>query len=202
LVYVCPRCQTYWQRTGETGLRIGDNAYLYGGFLEPPTGNNVIITEYVWDFGNGATKTLPANSTSLNPTHNPATATYTQPGLYPVTLTLVTENSTSMTTYRTSIEQTVAVGSSFQPYTVFLYAGSVPNPSVISVAEFLPGGAITFDPALSRTRLVSKSSSTYSARCSLGMVHQQRTSSQWRQRRFLRYRMEKSPQTTRPTRSR
>ncbi len=31
-------------------IRVGDNAYLYGGFLEPPTGTNVTITDYVWDF--------------------------------------------------------------------------------------------------------------------------------------------------------
>lgn len=127
-------------------IRIGDNVYLYGGFLEAPTGTNVTTTEYVWDFGNGATKSLPANSNSFKPTDNPVTATYAQSGLYPVTLTLVTENSTSMTTYRTSVEQTVAVSSPSQPYTVFLYAGSVPNPSVINVAEFWPGGPRGFDP--------------------------------------------------------
>ncbi len=52
-----------------------------------------------------------------------------------------------MTTYRTVVEQTVAVSSATQPFTVFLYAGSVPNPSVINVAESTaPGGASTFDP--------------------------------------------------------
>jgi len=127
-------------------IQAGDTAYVYGGFLQPPTGTNVTITEYVWDFGNGATKTLPANSTSLKPIDNPATTTYNQPGLYSVTLTLVTENSTSMTTHMTSVEQTVAVSSPSQPYTVFLYAGSVPNPSVINVAENAAGGPSTFDP--------------------------------------------------------
>ena len=127
-------------------IRLGDTAFLYGGFLEAPTGTNVTIMGYVWDFGNGANETLPANSTSLKPTDNPVTATYDQPGLYPVTLTLVTENSTSMTTYRTAVEQTVAVSSSSQPYTVFLYAGSVPNPSIINVAERWAGGPSTFDP--------------------------------------------------------
>jgi ABC-type transport system substrate-binding protein len=127
-------------------VRVGDNVFLYGGFLQPPTGTNITITEYDWAFGNGATKTVAANSTSLKPTDNPSTATYTQTGLYPVTLTLVTENSTSMATYRTSIEQTVAVGSSSQPYAVFLYAGIVPNPSIINVAVNLAGGPVSFDP--------------------------------------------------------
>jgi peptide/nickel transport system substrate-binding protein len=127
-------------------VRVDDQVYLYGGFLEPPSGTDVTITQYVWDFGNGATKTVAANSTSFKPAENPSTATYAQPGLYPVTLTLVTENSTSMAMHRTSVEQTVAVGSSSQPYAVFLYAGTVPNPSIINVAETLFGGPFSFDP--------------------------------------------------------
>ena len=130
-------------------IQVGDNAYLFGGFLQPPTGTNVTILEYDWDFGNGATKTLTANSTSLKPSGNPTTTTYTQPGLYPVTLTLVTQNSTSMTIYRTSVEQTVAISSPSQPYTVYLYSGSVPTPSVINVAENVAGGPFSFDPQLS-----------------------------------------------------
>ncbi len=132
-------------------VRVGDKVYLSGGFLEAPTGTNMTITEYAWDFSNGDTKTVTANSTSLKPSTNPATATYSQPGLYPVTLTLVTKNSTSMAAYRTSIEQTVAVGSASQPYALFLYAGSVPNPSVINVAEWTTSasaGPYSFDPAV------------------------------------------------------
>ena len=127
-------------------VQMGGQVYLYGGFLEPPSGTNITITQYEWDFGNGATKTVSANNTTFKPAENPSTASYTQPGLYPVTLTLVTENSASMATYRTSIEQTVAVGSSSQPYAVFLYAGIVPNPSVINVAENVGGGPFSFDP--------------------------------------------------------
>jgi peptide/nickel transport system substrate-binding protein len=127
-------------------VRVGDNVILYGGFLEPPSGTNITITEYLWDFGNGVTKTVTANSTSFKPAGNPSTATYRQPGLYPVTLTLETENSTSRATYKTSVEQTLAVGSASQTYAVFLYGGIVPNPSVINVAENYPGGPYTFDP--------------------------------------------------------
>jgi len=127
-------------------VQVGDTVILHGGFLEPPSGTNITITRYDWDFGNGATKTVAANSTSLKPAENPSAATYTQTGLYPVTLTLVTENSTSMATYRTSIEQTIAVGSGSQPYALFLYAGVVPNPSVINVAVNFAGGPFSFDP--------------------------------------------------------
>ena len=127
-------------------VQAGESVFLTGGYLEPPSGTNVTITSYVWDFGNGATKTVPANSTSLNPADNPVTTSFTQPGLYPITLTLVTENSTSMATYQITVAQTVAVASPSQPYALFLYAGTVPNPSVINVAEYVPGGPITFDP--------------------------------------------------------
>ncbi len=132
-------------------VRIADNVYLYGGFLEPPSGTNMTITQYDWDFGNRVTKTVPANSTSLKPSTNPATTIYSQPGLYSITLTLVTKNFTSVATYRTSVKQTVAVGSASQRYTVFLYEGSVPNPSVINVAEWTGSGIAgpySFDPAV------------------------------------------------------
>jgi len=127
-------------------FQIDDQVYLFGGFLEAPIGTNITINRYVWDFGNGATKTTAANSTSLMPIENPAAASYVKPGLYPVKLTLVTENSTSMATYSTSVEQTVGVASTSQPYAIFLYAGVVPNPSVINVAENEPGGPFSFDP--------------------------------------------------------
>jgi len=128
-------------------VQVGDQVYLHGGFLQPPSGTNVTITEYDWNFGNGVTKNVAANSTSLNPLENPATASYVQPGLYGVTLTLVTENSTSMASFRTSVEQTVAVGSSSQPYALYLYSGIVPNPTIINMAENRPP-PMSFDPDL------------------------------------------------------
>jgi len=127
-------------------VQVGDQAYLYGGFLEAPTGTNITITRYNWDFGNGVTKTIAANSTSLKPVNNPASLSYGQPGLYAVTLTLITKNLTSMTTYNTAVEQTVAVGSVSQPYAAFLYAGVVANPSVINVADNFGDGAFSLDP--------------------------------------------------------
>jgi len=73
---------------------------------------------------------------------------YVQSGLYPVRLTLVTENSTGMTTYNTSVEQTVAVESTSQPYALFLYSGVVPNPAVINVAESAAWPPTSLDPNL------------------------------------------------------
>jgi peptide/nickel transport system substrate-binding protein len=158
-------------------IRVGDQAYLNGGFFEPPSGANVKIDRYDWDFGNGATKTVDANSTSFKPAENPAVTNYNKPGLYAVTLTVVTQNTTSTATCRTSVEQTVAVGSGSQPYALFLYAGIVPNPSVINVAEYAPsaplaysldpqigvgGGGLTWEPVYNifSTLLIYNGSST------------------------------------------
>jgi ABC-type transport system substrate-binding protein len=132
---------------GAPAVQVGDQVYLYGGFLQPPSGTNMSIIRYEWDFGNGVTRSVGVNETSLNPLENPITATYAQPGLYAVALTVVTENSTSMASFRTSVEQTVAVGSSSQPYALFLYAGVVPNPTVINMAYNWPPPS-GLDPAL------------------------------------------------------
>lgn len=128
-------------------VQVGDQVYLYGGFLQPPSGTDMSITRYEWDFGNGATRSVGVNDTSLNPLQNPITTSFAQPGLYAVALTMVTENSTSMASFRTSVEQTVAVGSSSQPYALFLYAGVVPNPTVINMAYNWPPPT-SLDPAL------------------------------------------------------
>jgi len=128
-------------------VRVGDQVYLYGGYLRPPSGTNVTIVRYDWDFRNGVTKAVAANSTSLNPIENPVTTSYAESGLYPVTLTLVSENSTSTASFRTSVEQTVAVGSSSQIYALLLYGGVVPNPTVINVAENTDP-ASSLDPGL------------------------------------------------------
>jgi ABC-type transport system substrate-binding protein len=116
-------------------VQVGDQVYLHGSFLQPPSGTNVTIAQYRWDFANGAAESVDANKTSLNPVENPATVSYAQPGLYPVTLSLITENSTSLASFKTSVEQTVAVGSSSQTYALLLYGGVVPAPTVINEAE-------------------------------------------------------------------
>ncbi len=117
-----------------------------GGFLEVPSGQDMVINEYVWNFGNGASQTVQANSSTMDPTQNPVSATYTQTGLISVSLTLETQNSSSLQTYNTTVERTVAVSSSSQPYALYVYAGKVPNSGVINVAENIPGGPVSFDP--------------------------------------------------------
>ena len=123
-------------------------AYFSGGYLEAPSGTNMVISEYTWNFGNGANETVAANSDTMDPNVNPVNATYAQSGLYPVTLTIVTENTATSQTYSTTIERTVAVSSTTQPYGVYVFNGKVPNPGVINVAENVPGGPSSFDPQI------------------------------------------------------
>ncbi|HMK94917.1 MAG TPA: ABC transporter substrate-binding protein [Candidatus Limnocylindrales bacterium] len=122
--------------------------YLSGGYLEAPTGTNIVISEYIWDFANGANQTVTANSNTMDPNVNPVNTTYAQTGLYPVSLTLVTENTATSQTYSTTVEHTVAVGSSAQPYAVYVYAGKVASPGVINVAEMVAAGPYSFDPQI------------------------------------------------------
>jgi len=132
----------------EPVVAVNTPAYFSGGYLEAPSGTNIVISQYVWNFGNGATETVAANSNTMDPNVNPVNATYTQAGLYPVTLTIVTENTATSQTYSTVIERTIAVSSSAQPYGVYVYAGKVPNPGVINVAEMVAAGPYSFDPQI------------------------------------------------------
>jgi len=122
--------------------------YFSGGYLEAPTGTSITISEYIWSFANGANQTVTANTNTLDPNVNPVKATYTQTGLYPVSLTLVTENTATSQTYSTTVEHTVAVSSSAQPYAVYVYAGKIASPGVINVAEMVAAGPYSFDPQL------------------------------------------------------
>jgi len=90
--------------------------------------------------------TVPANSSTLSPEVNPVNTTYSSPGIYVVSLTLVTENVSSNSTYQITTYQTVAVTGPGMPFALKLFNGTVPNPGVITVAENVPGGPFSFDP--------------------------------------------------------
>lgn len=120
--------------------------YFSGGYLEAPSATNVIICEYVWNFGNGNSQNVTANANTSDPETNPVTATYTSTGLYPVQLTIVTENSVTLQTYCTTVERTILVSSSSQPYALYTSSSKAANPGVINVAENVPGGPYSFDP--------------------------------------------------------
>ncbi|AFZ69927.1 PKD domain protein,extracellular solute-binding protein, family 5 [Caldisphaera lagunensis DSM 15908] len=124
----------------------GETVYLSGGFLQPPSGQNMTIYEYVWNFGNGQTMTVMANQTTLLPEENPVNVTYSSPGLYAVSLTIITKNVSSGKTYNYTTYQSVAVSSSTSPFAIYSSNLQVPNPGTIIVAENVPGGPYSFDP--------------------------------------------------------
>lgn len=132
----------------EPVVSISENVIFSGGYLEAPSANNVSIAEYIWNFGNGQTQTVLANSNTLDPTTNPVSTTYTQTGLYAVTLTLETANAATGQCYNTTVEHTVAVSSPSQSYKVYEVSNKVPNPGVITEAVNAPGGPYSFDPQI------------------------------------------------------
>lgn len=129
-------------------VNVGQKVYLLGGYLEAPSGQNMTINEYIWNFGNGETMTVKANQTTLQPEVNPVNVTYNSPGLYTVVLTIQTLNVSNNKTYDFSVAQTVAVASAAEPFNVYKFQGSIPNPGVITVAENVPGGPYSFDPSI------------------------------------------------------
>jgi len=133
---------------GEPVVPANTAVYLSGGYLEAPSATNVLICEYVWSFGNGVNQTVFANADTNNPETNPVTATYTSAGLYPVQLTIVTTNSVTNESYCTTVEHTIAISSSAQPYALYVSSSKVSNAGVINVAENVPGGPYSFDPQI------------------------------------------------------
>jgi ABC-type transport system substrate-binding protein len=134
-------------------VSVNTPVYFLGGYVGVPSLGggvptpNVVIYEYIWNFGNGVTQTVLADPTTFDPV-TPVNTTYTTPGVYAVSLTLVTENTTSSQTYSFTTEYSIAVSSSSQTYTLYTYTGSVPNPGVITIAENIPGGPTSFDPQI------------------------------------------------------
>jgi len=57
-------------------VNVNETLYLYGGFLETPSGNNITISKYLWDFGNGQTKAVNANQSTFLPIENPVKVKY------------------------------------------------------------------------------------------------------------------------------
>jgi ABC-type transport system substrate-binding protein len=129
-------------------VNVNQTVFFYGGFLEEPTGTNISIISYVWNFGNGKTVTVQANSSTSEPQTNPVNTTYLAPGLYPVSLTIYTQNTSSGAKYSYTTYQTVAVSSSTESFKLFVYSGNIPNPNVINVAENVAGGPYSFDPQI------------------------------------------------------
>lgn len=121
----------------------------------------VSIDHYEWDFGNGQTKTVQPDPSTLEPALNPVNETYSQSGLYAAQLTLFTvetlttqnlnvtsnvtwTNTTTINTYSVTVGATIPVGS----YHIGTAAGNAPNPGTITEIVNSPGGPYSFDPQI------------------------------------------------------
>jgi len=126
-------------------FNVGDVVHPVGGFLEAPANSNWTISQYVWNFGNGNQQTVTASNDTGDPVEN-VTASYSNPGLYAISLTLTTGfagTAISVTTTRT-----IAVQSSTLPFALLITSSGVQNPGVITTAEVYPGGPESFDPQI------------------------------------------------------
>nr|WP_245529256.1 ABC transporter substrate-binding protein [Caldisphaera lagunensis] len=128
-------------------FNVSQKIYLIGSFLQPPSGQNMTIYEYVWNFGNGTIKTILANQTTLLPEENPVVV-YNKPGLYAVSLTIITKNVSSGKTYNYTTYQSIAVSSRSLSFNIFTTYFDTPNSKLIISAENVPGGPYSFDPQI------------------------------------------------------
>ena len=126
---------------------VGEKIYLYGGFHELPSNPNFSIYEYIWNIS-GQVQTIPANPNTSEPSTNPVSTSFSSPGLYPVSLTIVTKNANTGQTYSQSVTYTLAVSAPSLPFGLYKFNGQVPDPNVINVVENVAGGPYSFDPSV------------------------------------------------------
>ena len=126
-------------------FNAGDAIHPVGGFLQLPANSNWTIQQYVWDFGNGNRQTVAASSDNGSPTQN-VTASYSTPGLYPLSLTLTTGSNGE--TFSVTTVRTIAVQSTTLPFALLTTSSGVQNPGVITTAEVRAGGPYSFDPQI------------------------------------------------------
>jgi ABC-type transport system substrate-binding protein len=124
-------------------FNVGDVVHPVGGFFEAPANSNWTLQEYVWNFGNGNKQSVSASNDTGLPSEN-VTATYSNPGLYPLSLILTTRSNG--VTFSVTTVRTIAVQSSTKPFALLTTSLGVQNPNVITVAEVQPGGPVTWDP--------------------------------------------------------
>src|SRR5208282_2870207 len=107
--------------------------------------SNWAIQGYAWDFGNGNKQTAAASSDTWLPSEN-VTSSYSNPGLYPLSLTLNTASNGE--TFSITTVRTIAVQSSSLPFALLSTTSGVTNPGLITSAEVVAGGPTTFDPQI------------------------------------------------------
>jgi ABC-type transport system substrate-binding protein len=152
----------------------GTNISLSASILQPPTATNWTVGYYIWSFGNGAKSVnyVVLNTTSGNFMPWTTSHMFTNAGIYPVTLSVITFNNTSYVPsnytlngnvysyYPLSELQSILSGGQFENNTYVativvnttaqLLKITAPNtnPNQITVTEIVPGGPFSFDPAV------------------------------------------------------
>jgi ABC-type transport system substrate-binding protein len=126
-------------------FNVGDVAHPVGGFLETPSNSNWTISEYAWNFGNGNRQTVAASNDTGDPVEN-VTSSYSNPGVYALSLTLTT--SSAGATFSVTSVRTIAVQSSTLPFALLTTSSGVQNPGVITAAQVYPGGPYSWDPQI------------------------------------------------------
>jgi len=137
---------------------------------------NGYASSVTWNFGDGNSAVYPVqyNNTTGSFLSHVVTHTYSKLGIYLVSLTLISYNQTNfmndlvvnITTsiiylptsymsqvlsgqhYNMTTMDTIVVASNVQTVGILKGAGNVPSPGVINVAEVVPSGPYSFDPAI------------------------------------------------------
>ena len=154
----------------------GSTATFTGTILQPPTAANWTVGYYIWSFGSGSTTTNYAvmNTSSGDFMTNTVLHTYNTPGIFVVTLGVITfdatgyvpstytSNGINYTYYPVSdlssilssenynnntYYSTIVVNKTGQIAQLLKSTVSNTNPSQIVVTEVASGGAYSFDPA-------------------------------------------------------
>jgi peptide/nickel transport system substrate-binding protein len=126
-------------------FNVGETVHVFGGFLESPGNSNWTIENYAWNFGNGQTQTVPANSSTFLPAQN-LTTSYSSPGIYTITLTLTTMENGTSNTYSVTTDRTIAATSPSLAFALRSVSSKILNPGVITEDVLSGGSPVTFDP--------------------------------------------------------
>jgi len=155
---------------------VNTTVNLTGTTLEPPTATNWTIGYYIWSFGDGVSHIDPAllNTSSGNFMPDYISHIYNTPGIYTVTLGVITFNATNYVPsnytlngnvytyyplsdlasilrgnqyYNSTYMSTLLVTAVGQTANIINTTVTSTNPGVITVIEIAPGGPITLDPA-------------------------------------------------------
>ncbi|MGC8691794.1 MAG: ABC transporter substrate-binding protein [Thermoplasmata archaeon] len=158
-------------------LSQGQQSAFLESFLQPPSATNWTVGYYVINYGDGSNSTITPviyNETSGSFSTNLAMHTFKNTGFYVINFTVVTYNQAPFMKYlvvnnNTQTEYipssyysqvmsgqhvalselfTVYVASTGQKAGILKASGNIPSPGVINVAEVVPGGPYSFDPAI------------------------------------------------------